>query len=122
MALVLYLEGRRLPSKVKTCFSTAAAGSSSIIIPSLVLAEIGYLAERGRITTNLPEIDNLLARNTCFSIKELDLEIVKQAFQIMDIPELHDRLIAATAAHLGIPLLTNDPSIEKSITVQTIWK
>jgi predicted nucleic acid-binding protein len=57
-----------------------------------------------------------------FSVINLDLEVIRQAFQIKDIPELHDRLIAATAAVHGIPLLSNDPAIEKSGSTKTIWE
>lgn len=37
------------------------------------------------------------------------------------IPELVDRIIAATAVHLKLPLLTTDASIEASERVQTVW-
>jgi predicted nucleic acid-binding protein len=52
----------------------------------------------------------------------LTLEVVKRALEIVDIPELHDRLIAGTAKLLGGELITNDPVIEKSTNVKTLWK
>ena len=39
----------------------------------------------------------------------IGFEVVKAAAGIDDVPELHDRLIAGTAAWLGVPILTNDP-------------
>ena len=36
------------------------------------------------------------------------------ASEITDIHELHDRLIAATARYLDLPLITNDPVIRAS--------
>jgi hypothetical protein len=49
------------------------------------------------------------------------LEVVRAAATIDDVPELHDRLIAGTAAWLDIPILTNDPVMMTSQHVQTIW-
>ena len=40
---------------------------------------------------------------------------------ITDIPELHDRLIAATARIHNVELITNDPVIQASAFVRTIW-
>ncbi len=122
MALVLYLEGRRMPSSVRNCFTSAESGKSKIIIPAIVLAEIGYLAEKSRISATLEDVNKLIDEKENSSVVNLDLEVIRQAFQIKDIPELHDRLIAATAAIHGIPLLSNDPAIEKSVSTKTIWK
>ena len=47
---------------------------------------------------------------------------IQAAFGISDIPELHDRLVAATARHYGVPLLTNDPVIRASTAGPTIWE
>jgi predicted nucleic acid-binding protein len=43
------------------------------------------------------------------------------AFEISDIPELHDRIIAATAIHRNAPLITNDPVIAASKFLKTLW-
>jgi len=50
----------------------------------------------------------------------LTLEILKTAIEITDIHELHDRLIAATAKHLDLPLITNDPEIRASAFVDIL--
>ena len=50
----------------------------------------------------------------------LSLEILKTAIDINDVPELHDRLIAATARYLDIPIITNDPQILKSRFVKIL--
>lgn len=43
-----------------------------------------------------------------------------QLCAIDDIPELHYRLIAATARYLDAPIITNDPVIRKSKFVKII--
>ena len=37
-----------------------------------------------------------------------------------DIPDMPDRIIAATALHLGVPLISRDSKIKLS-KVKTIW-
>lgn len=56
MALILRLERRKLSQKVKAIFERVENGKAEIIIPAMVLAEVGYLAEKGRIETNLEDV------------------------------------------------------------------
>jgi predicted nucleic acid-binding protein len=48
-------------------------------------------------------------------------EIIEKTFEIDDIPELHDRIIAGTALKTGLELITNDPIIAGSRFVKVIW-
>jgi PIN domain nuclease of toxin-antitoxin system len=50
-----------------------------------------------------------------------DFDVVETAARITDIPELHDRLIAATAVYLAAPLVTDDGKISESAFVRTVW-
>ncbi|MCW5924397.1 MAG: PIN domain-containing protein [Saprospiraceae bacterium] len=115
------MEKRKMPQQIKGIFQATMAGSNEIWIPAMVLAEVGYLAERKRISATVADVSKLVSTNQNFHFQELSADIVSLAFQIPDIPELHDRLIAATAHWLKIPLLTNDPAIQNSAAVQTIW-
>jgi predicted nucleic acid-binding protein len=122
MALILVLEKRKMPKKVKAIYEEAQKGNFKVFIPSIVLAELAYLSEKQRIDTNISEVKKLL--NTYPTITELPLsiEIIEKAFEISDVPELHDRLIAGTAKKINAPLLTNDPDINNSSYVKSIWK
>jgi PIN domain nuclease of toxin-antitoxin system len=124
MAVILWLEQRKLPLKVSEIFEMANDIDSgiSIWLPAMVLAEIGYLFEKGRIETSLQNIQSLLSSNNGFKIADLTNEIILKSFEIKDIPELHDRLIGGTAYTFNCQLLTNDPKIEISAFVNTIWK
>lgn len=44
-----------------------------------------------------------------YQFEPLSFDILKTASEIDDIPELHDRLIAATARYPGLPIITNAP-------------
>jgi predicted nucleic acid-binding protein len=121
MALVLYLEKRRFSKEVSKIFAEVENGNIELIISSMVIAELAYLAERKRIDTNLKEVKRLLTDFKNIKIESLSFDIIEVAFQIKNIPELHDRLIAATASIFDAPLITNDPLIKASGSVKVIW-
>ena len=121
MAIVLRLEKRRMSDAVKDIFKKAESESNKIYIPTIVVAEIGYLSEKGRIETNITALERYCAVYSSVQIIHLDFTIVKNAFTIKDIPELHDRLIAASAFTYKLHLVTNDPVIRASKTIQTFW-
>ena len=121
MALILHLENRKSSQTVKTIFDSADQGNTAIYIPTMVFAEILYLTERQRITLNLFDVEKHLKSFQNYKESPMSFEIVKNAVQIKDIPELHDRLIASTANHLNLELITNDPKIQASQLVNTVW-
>ena len=64
-------------------------------------------AERGQATIFVPVL--------------VTSDVVFEAERLYGIPERGDRLIAATAAALGYPLITSDPQIARHAGVSTIW-
>ena len=63
VALILRLEKRKLSPQIKAIFNKAENGEIKIIIPAMVLAEIGYLSEKKKIVINLNKVKNI-AKNT----------------------------------------------------------
>jgi len=108
---------------------TAAAAEAldqaeRILLPSMCLVEITYLVEKGRLDAAvlprlLAEFDNLA---TTLSLAPLDLGVVLalQDISRIQVPDLPDRVIAATAMHYRVPLVTRDGKI-RSCGVQTVW-
>ena len=121
MAIVSYLSKRKLPLSVKQIFQSADLGLAKILIPSIVFVEIGYLSEKARIDVSLNDVLNHIASFANYSEQSLSFEIIVESYKISDIPELHDRLIGGTAKLLDIELITNDPLIQASAFVKTIW-
>ncbi|MEG3940187.1 PIN domain-containing protein [Microcoleus sp. S36b_A3] len=91
---------------------------------SITLAEIVYLSERGRINSAtfdlfLREVesdDALLVeipfdRNIALTLRQVDRS---------QIPDLPDRIIAATALYLNVPVISRDRRIQLS-SIDTIW-
>ena len=121
MALVLHLESRRSSQIVRQIFEAADSGDATLHIPTIVFAEILYLSEKGRISLTLSYLKNHLAAHQSYIQLPLSFEIVHNASSISDIPELHDRLIASSANFADLELITNDPKIQNSTFVKTIW-
>ncbi len=113
-ALVYFLQDKEVINPhINQIFINTDKGKNIIIIPSIVVMEIMYLFEKNRIPINLFAIEDII-KSQNYEYEPLTLEIIKIAMEIKDLPELHDRLIAATARYLDLPLITNDPEIINS--------
>ena len=121
MAIVLYLSKRKMPSAVKQLFQSADLGLCQLVVPAIVAFEIGYLSEKGRIGTSLNQLRQHIAQYPAYQEHALSFDVIEAAFQISDIPELHDRLIAGTARLTNTTLITNDPVIQASTFIKTMW-
>jgi len=120
-ALVMFLNGRRVISDtVDSVFRKADQGENIIVVPSVVIFEIGYLFEKHRIPISIKDITDIFADSVNYVEERLSADIIESAFEVTDIPELHDRLIAGTARYLNLPLLTNDPVILRSRFVRCV--
>ncbi len=55
-------------------------------------------------------------------LADLSAEVVEMLSKVPggDVPDMPDRIIAATALHLGLPLISRDRKIRVSV-VDTIW-
>jgi PIN domain nuclease of toxin-antitoxin system len=124
-ALIWAVDGKRkrLGKRARRLFEQADAGRCAIYIPTMALVELGEACGNGRVTLSSPFED--WARAAFASGKyheaELTAKIVYAAERLHSIPERGDRLIAATAVVLDLPLITRDPEIEKVAGVECIW-
>lgn len=108
-------------NKAKSILDATDKGEHHLFVSVISLIEIMYLAEKRRIKINLHETIENINNSINYSFVELTPQIVMIA-EATFFPELHDRLIIATAKYLKIPILTGDKEILKTNTVSTIWK
>ena len=119
-ALIKFMLGKKvINDRSHQAYKSADNGEATIIIPAIVLMEVLYLFEKNRIDISLLQTEDLF-KSQNYQFEPLNFEILKTASEIDDIPEMHDRLIAATARHLGLPLITNDPVIRDSEFVEVL--
>lgn len=123
-ALVWYSTGRtrRLGRRARALFDRACSGRATLHVPTTCLMEVGEAVRAGRI--GVPRfdgwLDGLLASGH-FLAADLTVDVVRRAQTLYAIPERADRLIAATAAELDLPLVTRDPEIAKVAGLDLIW-
>jgi PIN domain nuclease of toxin-antitoxin system len=124
-ALVWYLEGNpRLGAAAKAAIDDPR---SELVLPLIALAEATYIVERGR--TSIPDVANLLERvggDSRIDIYPVTMSVFRRSLSLSTIPELHDRLIVATALEVqraghAVALLTKDSVIVPSGFVPIIW-
>jgi predicted nucleic acid-binding protein len=89
------------------------------------MVEICYLTEKGRISPIVLERIKLALsqKDSVIEVIPLDYQIALTIQQIdrTIVPEMPDRIIAATALYLGLPLVTKDHKIRDLSVIQTIW-
>lgn len=124
-ALIWYARQRRkrLGVRARRLFERADRGKAAIYVPVLVVVEISEAANKGTIQLDggaMVWAERLFSSGSFFPV-DLTVDIVAQAERLYGIPERGDRLIAATAAHLRLPLITRDPEIAETAGVPLIW-
>ena len=119
------LQSKRLSQKAALVFNQADENEARIYIPNIVLVEIVYLMEKTRIPNeSLGNLIKLLDINpNNYRITQIGVSTIRamQSLQRQSIPDMPDRIIAATALELGLPLITKDSKIIKANVVEIIW-
>jgi len=123
--LIWYLEDSPLLGPgAKEVFDACDRGEIVVYIPTICLVEIVYLQEKERIPVDLKmQLDaELRAGTSGLVLVNLTAEVANAVAHVprSDVPDMPDRIIAATALHLGLPLISRDRRIQLS-DVNTIW-
>jgi PIN domain nuclease of toxin-antitoxin system len=123
--LIWYLEDSpRLSPAAREVFAACDRGSALVFVPTICLVEIVYLEEKSRIPSTLrAELETHLREGTSgLVLAPLTREVAETLPRVPrgDVPDMPDRIIAATAVQLGLPLISRDHRIELS-DIETIW-
>lgn len=124
-AAVWYLlNARSLSANAQRAMDDAAKSGDPVYLPSISLVEVIYLVEKGKLpAVVLDRLTEALSEpDSSFLIASLDLPVTLALPQIPRdvVRDMPDRIIAATALYLGLPLVTRDPEISKA-GIRTIW-
>ena len=106
----------------KTREIIAGSNRSELVISDIVLLEVAYLYEKGRIESE-DGLDALLARiSDSFLVVPISREIAGISISL-ELPhgDPFDRVISATAIVHRVPLFTRDRKITACDAVTTIW-
>ena len=118
------LKNPKLSASALRFIEDAATAGHSIVVSPISLAEIVYLIEKGRLQESVYEdLRRALADPDCV-VEEapFNAEIVDSMRRVArsEVPDMPDRIVAATAVYFGVPVISRDGRIRTS-TVQTVW-
>ena len=121
-ALWWYLRSpERLTIAASAVFRLAETGNATIIVPAIAVAEFYFLSVK--LGQPIPPSDLLAALDAVGGIELSDLgrAQLERLDSFPEIPEMHDRLIAAEAAALDAPVVTRDETLTASVQIETVW-
>jgi PIN domain nuclease of toxin-antitoxin system len=88
------------------------------------LAEVVYLVEKNRLPASAYADLHTTLRDPDHVLQEAPVtaEIIDAMLEVprVDIPDMPDRIVAATAVYFGVPTISRDGRIRSS-RVHTIW-
>ena len=102
----------------------AEVNGDAIYIASITVVEVVYLVEKGRLplialTSLLQAIQSPFSSVAVVAL-DYDVAYTMQRVPRSVVPDMPDRIIAATALYLNLPLVTRDHKIQAAQIV-TIW-
>lgn len=124
-AVWYFAKSPKMSTSARTVINNAVANGNVIILPTISIVEIVYLIEKGRLIP--PTLSSLIQYlnlpSSSFAAQDLTADIAQTLQQIpcLTVPEMPDRIIAATALHLNLPLVTKDNKIQALQNINTIW-
>ncbi len=123
-AILWYLDGDpRLSADMQRYFQEAARAQNQIAVSSITFVESVFLVERGRISPlEFTQLRLFVQLQTAYVEIPVTIAIADAVSRISreKIPEMPDRVIAATSILLGVPIITADSKIQAS-GLRFIW-
>ncbi|MFN9866343.1 MAG: type II toxin-antitoxin system VapC family toxin [Pseudanabaena sp.] len=114
-------EDKRLSSLVENLLNQAQEGEIQILIPTLVLAELMHIAEKGKVKVTVEEILKQINQGDGFTVVAFDFPIFQVMLTLPKEWDIHDRVIAATASYYQTTLITRDEMLRTSSKIKTLW-
>jgi PIN domain nuclease of toxin-antitoxin system len=114
----------RLSAAAGAFIEQAASARQKIAVSSISLAELVYLVEKGRLAESAyAELAQALADpEHVFAEAAFTAAIVESMRKVprAEVPDLPDRIVAATAVHFSVPIISRDRLI-RTASLKTIW-
>ena len=124
VALWYLLRNPRLSGPARNFIDHTAAEGDEIALSPISLAEIVYLTEKNRLPVEVYDELRKAPADPGFVIEEAPFtSAIVDAMRLVprsDIPDMPDRIVAATAVYFGVPVISCDGRIRAS-NIRTIW-
>jgi PIN domain nuclease of toxin-antitoxin system len=113
-----------LSSNALNALEAATEAGLAIVVSAISFVELQYLVEKGTVAQEVfaTLMTEVRSDNSAIDVYPIDLTVVEAMPKVprSEVPDMPDRLIAATALALGVPVVTKDERIRQS-SVATIW-
>ncbi|MGA3324545.1 MAG: type II toxin-antitoxin system VapC family toxin [Terriglobia bacterium] len=114
----------RLSVTARTFMDDAAQAGHDIALSPISLAEIVYLVEKNRLPVSAYEDLKAALADPEYVIEEAPFTaaVVEALRQVprAEVSDMPDRIVAATAVYLRVPVISRDGRIRSS-NIQTVW-
>ena len=114
----------RLSVTARTFMDNAAQAGHDIALSPISLAEIVYLVEKNRLPVSAYEDLRVALADPEYVIEEAPFtaDVVEALRQVprAEVSDMPDRIVAATAVYLRVPVISRDGRIRSS-NIQTVW-
>jgi len=123
-ALWYLLKNPRLSNAAREFIDGAARAGHGIALSPVSLAEIVYLVEKNRLPKSAYEELRTALADPDYVIEEAPFNAgvvdAMRGVSRAEIPDMPDRIVAATAVFLSVPVISRDDRI-RAATIRTIW-
>ena len=121
-ALWWYLRSpERLTVAATAIFRLAETGNATIVVPAIVVAEFYFLSVKLGKPLAPADLLDALASVGGIELSDLGRAQLEKLDLFPEIPEMHDKLIAAESAALDAPVVSRDEKLLASERIDTVW-
>jgi len=123
-ALWHLFDDKRLSTTAEAFINEAATARRKIAISTISLAEVVYLVEKNRLPASAyDELAEALADPEHVFTEAVISAAIIQAMRHVpraEVPDMPDRLVAATAVYFDVPVISRDRRI-RAASLKTVW-
>ena len=112
---------QRLSVAADAIFRLAEAGGARLIVPAISIAELYYLSVKVGYPVAPSAVLDALKGVAAIEVSDLGETQLRMLDVVTDVPEMHDRLIAAEALSRNAAVVTRDQSLARSSQIATVW-
>ena len=115
------LDSSKLSPAADRAFRQVEQGQARLLVPAIVVAELIFIVERGRLSADIGELLRQIESADNFEICTLGQDQLACLKEQRTISTMHDRFIVCEALLRQAKLITKDEEIHRAGVVPVVW-